>query len=105
MTWLGVGNVEGNLFRADPGGGRQRERLLLRGGVVGKVLPLLQSTVLPVKREDVLIFATDGVRNDFTFDRSLNGPLQRLANDFIAWHQKRTDDALVLAARYLGEDS
>src|SRR6185503_9291337 len=39
MTWIGVGNVEGILLRAEPAGGSPRESILLRGGVVGYDLP------------------------------------------------------------------
>ena len=102
MSWLGVGNVEGLFFRADPMAGRQRERLLLRSGMVGKVLPLLQPDVLPLEPGDLLILATDGVRSEFAFDPRLNGPPQKVANHILAWHQKQSDDALVLVARYLG---
>jgi hypothetical protein len=82
MTWLGVGNVEGLLLRADGGASpaceqpvlskacpepsRRVEGLLLRGGVVGYKLPTLRPAVIPVTRGDTLIFATDGIRSGFT---------------------------------------
>ncbi|SRR6266540_303401 len=105
MTWLGVGNVEGIFFRADPRSGTPPERLLLRGGVVGKLLPPVRPATLPLLADDVLILATDGVRSDFACDKALGGPLSKVANHIIAWHHKRSDDALVLVARYLGEKS
>jgi len=104
VTWLGVGNVEGVLFRAAAGQGRRREQLLLRAGVVGKTLPPLRDETFPVSPEDVLILATDGVQSEFAYDPKLHGPLKKVANHIIAWHHKRADDALVLVARYLGED-
>src|SRR5262245_40827406 len=105
VTWLGVGNVEGVLFRSDAGEGRRRERLLLRSGVLGKTLPLLRDETFPVSPQDVLILATDGVQSEFACDPRLDGPLKKVANHIIAWHHRRADDALVLVARYLGEDS
>jgi hypothetical protein len=62
MTWLGVGNVQGVLMRADAKKGKVKESLLLRGGVVGSQLPALQATVIPIVKGDTLVFATDRPR-------------------------------------------
>jgi len=102
MTWLGVGNVEGLLVRAQttsPG----RELLLLRGGVVGVHLPALAAAIVPIVRGDTLIFATDGVRSDFLHEvLPHRDPPHALANRVLARFGRATDDALVLVARYLG---
>jgi len=102
MTWLGVGNVEGLLVRAQttsPG----RELLLLRGGVVGVHLPALAAAIVPIVRGDTLIFATDGVRSDFLHEvLPHRDPPHALANRVLARFGRAADDALVLVARYLG---
>ena len=103
MTWLGVGNVEGVLVRAQPAGSPFRENVLLRGGVVGHDLPPLQAFVVPVTADDCLAFATDGLRSEFITAVSVNGPPARQAADLLSRYGKDTDDALVLVARYLGE--
>ena len=101
MTWLGVGNVQGVLVRADRKNGAQ-ETLLLRGGVVGDQLPQLQAAVLPVAKGDLLVFATDGVRTDFTTTLSpLENP-QRAADRTLKRFSNGSDDALVLAMRITG---
>jgi phosphoserine phosphatase RsbX len=105
MTWVGVGNVEGLLLGADPGSRPRREVLLLRGGVVGDLLPTLHASLIPVMRGDTLIFATDGVRSSFLDDLVPGDPPQQMANRILARHGKGTDDALVLVARYLGPGS
>ncbi len=102
MTWLGVGNVEGVLFRAQPVVRPARESLLLRGGVVGYQLPTLRATVLPVAPDDVLIFATDGVRGAFTTCAPVGRAPGDVADEILRQHAKSTDDALVLVVRYLG---
>jgi hypothetical protein len=110
MTWGGVGDVEGVLLRGAPDADPARESLPLRGGVVGYQLPVVRPTALSVKPEDMLIFATDGIRSSFVQDPVLRNPLLRLAKDgprrladhLLAHHGKATDDALVLVARYLG---
>ena len=102
LTWLGVGNVEGLLLRADAKASPARESVLLRGGVVGCELPPLRASVIPVFRGDTLIFATDGIRRSFAEGLSQNAPPQQIADRILARHGKGTDDALVRVARYLG---
>ena len=105
VIWLGVGNVEGVLLRADTQASPARENIVMRGGVVGYQLPPLQAVVTPVSPNDILIFATDGIRNGFDRNLFLNAPLQQIADAICAQHSKGTDDALVLVARYLGNGS
>jgi phosphoserine phosphatase RsbX len=103
MTWLGVGNVEGLLLRAQTTTSPGRELLLLRGGVVGVHLPALAAAIVPIMRGDTLVFATDGVRSDFLHEiLPHRDPPQALANRILARFGRSTDDALVLVARYVG---
>jgi phosphoserine phosphatase RsbX len=102
MTWLGVGDVEGRLLRAQGSAGPRMESLLLRGGVVGARLPTLVSEVIPVRRGDTLILATDGVRSDFLDAPLPPLPPRELADHVLERFRTQTDDALVLVARYLG---
>src|SRR5437660_9663275 len=84
MTWVGVGNVEGVLLRADRAVSPSHESLLLRGGMVGRRLPLVQAAIVPVMRGDTLIFATDGVRTEFAQRRVLDGGPQQIADRILA---------------------
>jgi phosphoserine phosphatase RsbX len=102
MTWLGIGSVEGVLLRAQATVHPRREFLLLRGGVVGAHLPALSAAILPIGRGDTVILATDGVRNDFADHLLLSGPAQQVADRIVAHSGTRTDDALVVVARYRG---
>ena len=104
VTWLGVGNVEGILFRVHQDSTRVKERILLRGGVVGYQLPLLSSNTLPVKEGDLLILATDGVNSGFSEEVDFTEPVQRIAKKICSRYAKTTDDALVLVIRYIGND-
>ena len=103
MTWLGVGNVEGVLLYADGGGRQGRERLVTRGGIVGSELPPLRAEVLAVAPGDTLVLATDGVHSGFADDLTVDAPPQQLADQILTRCGKRTDDALVLVARYVGD--
>lgn len=104
MTWLGVGNVQGVLMRADARNGNTQESLLLRAGVVGSQLPALQAAVLPIMRGDTLFFATDGVRSDFSVTLSAKENPQWAADRILEQYRSGNDDALVLVARLTGID-
>jgi len=102
MTWIGIGNVEGVLIRADAETEEPNETiLLLRGGIVGLELPLLKASVVSLLPRDLLIFSTDGVRNEFVPEVDTSRDPQRLADRILARHARGTDDGLVLVARYL----
>src|SRR5256712_9282506 len=105
MTWIGVGNVEGVLMRADPAVNPGYESLTLRSGVVGTRLPLLHAGIVPVKRGDTLIFATDGVRSEFAQRLALGAGPQQIADTILSKYARGTDDALALVARYVGQRS
>ena len=102
MTWLGVGTVKGVLLCPVGRGDRTRERLLLRGGVVGYNLPTLRPSALPIARGDTLILATDGLRSALVEDLVLGDPPQQMADALLDLHRRGTDDAMVLVARYIG---
>jgi negative regulator of sigma-B (phosphoserine phosphatase) len=102
MTWIGVGNVQGVLVRADTKRGNPQESLLLRGGVVGSKLPFLQASVLPVSQGDTLVFATDGIQSDFSAGLSAKENPQRAADRILTKFRSNNDDALVLVARLTG---
>ncbi|HKW50597.1 MAG TPA: SpoIIE family protein phosphatase [Candidatus Eisenbacteria bacterium] len=98
MTWAGVGNVEGILFRGDPSFRPRSEALVNRAGVVGRRLPALSGTVLPIEAGDTVVFTTDGVTHGFTKLISPGAPPKRTADLILARHGKKSDDALVVVA-------
>jgi serine phosphatase RsbU (regulator of sigma subunit) len=102
LTWLGVGNVEACLLRANPGAMPASETVLLRGGLIGYQLPALHASVIPIAPGDLLVFATDGIRHAFTRGVDIHDPPKRITQRILTEHFKGTDDALVLAVRYLG---
>ena len=102
MTWLGVGNVQGVLMRAAAQKASVQEVLLLRGGVVGSQLPVLQAAVLPIAKGDTLVFVTDGIRGEFVEGLSTLESPQRAADRILKQHGRGNDDALVLVVRIIG---
>jgi len=102
VTWVGVGNVEGRLLRANAHDRPACEAVPWRGGVVGYQLPPLRTSMLPIRRGDTLVLATDGIRASFAEELSLRDPPQQIADHILARFGKDTDDALVLVARFVG---
>jgi serine phosphatase RsbU (regulator of sigma subunit) len=100
LTWLGIGNVEAVLFRADSLAPSARESLLLRGGVVGYQLPRLSPSSLRLFPGDTLVFATDGIDSGFYQESPLGWRPQDFADEIVSRYGKETDDAAVLVARY-----
>ena len=99
MTWAGVGNVEGRLL--SKGSTRDNSRtLLLSAGILGHRLTPLSPAVVPVHSGDTLILATDGARENFCRGLNLNQPPQIISDYILARDARRTDDALVVVARY-----
>lgn len=101
LTWLGIGNVEGVLLRAQNDLGM--ENIILRGGVVGYQLPSLKASLVPVSSGDTLIFATDGVEREFLSKLRVDDtPLETVKN-IAGKYFKELDDALILALEYIEE--
>jgi negative regulator of sigma-B (phosphoserine phosphatase) len=103
MTWLGVGNVEAVLVRAGDSGAPKRESILMRSGIVGHRLPLLRTQTLRIHPGDLLVFATDGIREGFTEALRPETPPQEVADWILARYGRKSDDALVLAGRWNGK--
>jgi negative regulator of sigma-B (phosphoserine phosphatase) len=104
MTWIGLGNVEGVLVHENWAERSSRTSLVTPGGIVGSKgdRPPVRPWVIPVQARDLLVFATDGLRSGFAEDISRRDTPQQIADLLLARYGKGTDDALVLAARYLG---
>jgi phosphoserine phosphatase RsbX len=103
MTWLGVGNVEGRVLSGDPWATRPKASLALGSGVAGHELPMARTTTLDLRGGDVVLLATDGVRDGFADSLAVSGSTQAIADRILADYARPTDDALVVALRYLGQ--
>jgi serine phosphatase RsbU (regulator of sigma subunit) len=101
MTWIAVGNVEGRLVHPNAEGRGAVEDVLLRGGAAGHELPPLTPVTLPVRRGDLVVFATDGVDASFADGRGLTGAPQQMAERILAEYANDRDDALVAVVRVL----
>lgn len=101
LRWVGVGNVEGALFRAEARD-RAVESAPLRGGVVGYQIPVLRPASVQLDAGDLCVLTTDGVSPGFWEKVGTSNPVREVASEILARFARGDDDALVLAARYLG---
>ena len=99
LGWLGIGDVAGVLLSRSGAAWRPRARLVNRCGIVGNQAPSPLPTSQAIAAGDVLVFATDGIRGDFSDQLPGVASAQGLAEHILTHHAKQTDDALVLAAR------
>jgi phosphoserine phosphatase RsbX len=102
ITWLGVGNVEGRVLSPDPATRGPKDSLPLGRGVPGHELPAMMTETIDVQPGDVLVLATDGIAASFADSLDISGSSQAISERIVADHWKRSDDAMVLAVRYLG---
>jgi len=111
MTWAGVGNVEGMLLKAGSEKLKETEKtnllhqyLPLYPGVIGYQFSTIKQRVVSLHDDDTLIFTTDGI-STFSFNNlDLSYSPELLARHILDHNFKGTDDALVLVARWRGEN-
>jgi phosphoserine phosphatase RsbX len=99
LTWAGVGNVQGRLVPRDgaEGGGS----MMLTAGVAGHRLPRLSPVTLQIRRGDLLLLATDGLREGFADSLDPSGSVQDIAERILNEFHRPQDDGLLVVARYL----
>ncbi|HTV24529.1 MAG TPA: SpoIIE family protein phosphatase [Polyangiaceae bacterium] len=102
LEWVAIGNVEGLVLRQGLPRGPMHGAVVQRGGVVGYRLPPLKVSEATLAAGDVLVFATDGIKSGFSTALELTLGVRELADDIASRFDKRSDDSLVLVARYLG---
>lgn len=105
ISWLGVGNVRGMLIRNSKMWDHSTKYITTRGGVVGHHLPSMFVKSYDLQKNDLIILATDGINKDFLSSVNVNLSPKKLTSSIADNHYSQRDDALVLAARYLGDET
>ncbi len=98
MEWLAVGNVSGYVVRSAPP--HRHEGALTRSGVVGWRMPSLHTRSVRLDAGDLLIMATDGIRDGFVSSVEPILSPRIIASRILEENGRGHDDALVLVARY-----
>lgn len=102
ISWMGIGNVDGVVFLNGNGQSIQKERFVLRGGIVGYTLPQLKANITQISQGDLIVFATDGVQSNYLEGLNRKDDPERLAKSISLNYFKQSDDALVLVVKYVG---
>lgn len=101
LQWLGVGNVDGILARADLEARPRFHGAFLVGGVLGHHMGHLHmAEPLALADGDLLVLATDGIRVDLTEVVRRDQTIDRLANTILSKYGRPDDDALVVVAQF-----
>jgi phosphoserine phosphatase RsbX len=98
VTWVGIGNVQGRVVREghEPGAS-----MMLSAGIAGHQLPKLRPTRLRLGRGDLLLMATDGLREGFADSFDSTGSVRDIADRILEDSHRSQDDSLLLVVRYL----
>jgi negative regulator of sigma-B (phosphoserine phosphatase) len=80
---------------------RPKSSLALVRGVAGHELPSVRITTLDMSPGDILVLATDGIEAGVGESLDVSGSPRAITEPIVAEHWKPTDDALVVAVRYL----
>jgi phosphoserine phosphatase RsbX len=103
LSWTGVGNVTADLVAKVPTGLQVRSSARLTGGIVGYRMPEIRpAQVLPIRPGDLLVITTDGIAEDYLDHIDFASSAVVIAEGLLGKHAKKTDDAMVLAARHRG---
>jgi len=100
LTWAGVGNVACLLARCMERAWVAAEVLVTARGVLGKRLPAMVTRTVSLRPGDVLVMATDGVREGFQHELPPLDNLQRGADEILRRHGTGSDDGLVVLLRW-----
>jgi negative regulator of sigma-B (phosphoserine phosphatase) len=101
LDWLGVGNVDGVVVRADEDARPRTHGVFLRGGVLGDRMPRLhRPEPTPLEDGDCILIATDGVRGDLAAAARSDLDVDVLARRILDAYGIPEDDALIFVARY-----
>jgi phosphoserine phosphatase RsbX len=102
LSWLGVGNAAGLVWRWRGGGFVIRSLAPLAQGVVGSNLPTLHEKRLRMLEDDVLVLGSDGIDEIELWSSCLLAAPTDAADALLGERARADDDALALVARYTG---
>lgn len=100
LEWVAIGNVEGVVLRGGLPRGKMHDAVIQRGGVVGYRLPPLKVSQVELRAGDVIVLASDGIKSGFSEGLDITPSVQQIADDIFSRFGKKSDDALVMVARY-----
>jgi negative regulator of sigma-B (phosphoserine phosphatase) len=102
LTWVGVGDGAGVLWRRSGSGFSIRSMAPLGRGVLGSHLPPLHEKQISLLEDDLLLLCSDGIVDAAQWTPALLDNPTRAAETILVEQAREDDDALALVARYAG---
>ena len=105
LSWLAVGNISATLMRRRFGRLEVSAVAIVHPGIIGVRLPALHEASVILQPGDLVLMSTDGVEPGITRDIAAGADLSSETSHLVEEKRIRSDDSLLLAARYLGSRS
>jgi negative regulator of sigma-B (phosphoserine phosphatase) len=102
LSWLGVGNVTGLLWRRNGAAFAIRSMAPLARGVLGSHLPPLHEKQIGLLEDDTLVLCSDGIIDAEQWTPVLLAEPTDAAGALVIQRGRPDDDALALVGRYAG---
>jgi serine/threonine protein phosphatase PrpC len=102
ISWLGVGHVHGVLYRRSPAADPRFHKLERISGLLGTGSVRLRELCLPIKPGDLLLFATEGMSDDFVEALPIDGKPRVVADTLMAKYCAPDSECAMIVVRYLG---
>jgi phosphoserine phosphatase RsbX len=102
LSWLGVGNVAGLLWRRNGAAFAIRSMAPLGRGVLGSHLPPLHEKQIGLLEDDTLVLCSDGIVDAEQWTPLLLADPAHAAGALVNERARTDDDALALVRRYAG---
>jgi phosphoserine phosphatase RsbX len=100
MSWVGIGTVQGRVVRGDDKAAAGAS-MMLTPGIAGHQIPKLRPARLKLRRGDLLLLATDGLREGFADSLDPTGSVHDIAHRTLEQYHRPQDDSLLLVVRLL----
>lgn len=95
LSWSAVGDIDGVLVR----NGRISGSLIQKSGTLGLIYDGIRLTSAPLRVDDVIILATDGISRTYRSDLDATHPISDITSGILRHHGRPTDDRLVLGLK------
>ena len=98
FNYIGVGNICAQII------GENKKKFINQPGIIGYVLPHLKEKNIKIKKSDILLFYSDGIKEFFQLRELTEMACLKsstLTNTILTNFKKDTDDAMCIVVKFL----